>query len=126
MFLANLIAPIISSAGYGECVLQYTHCAPVRSLPATFVSSLVEKVLMVAEHMVQNPQVCGYPGVQCVEKLEQAVERFGVKCERVLMVMIPGTDHTLGHYHQKRITRQPPDIVHHEVNQEVDYAQREH
>jgi len=75
MFPANLKSPIISRASNNERVFHRTHRASVRPLPATFVLRLVQKILMMTEYMVQNPQICGHPGVQCVEKFEQAVGR---------------------------------------------------
>ena len=45
---------------------------------------------------------------------------------RMLMVMIPGTDHTSWNDHKYRIAHQPPDIVDQKVDNEVNRAKREH
>jgi hypothetical protein len=46
--------------------------------------------------------------------------------QRMLMVMIPGTDHTSWNDHESRIAHQPPDIVDQKVDNEVNRAKREH
>ena len=74
------------------------------------------------KHMVQYPQVCSHAGVQCVEKLKYAVECFDMERQRMLMVMIPGTDHTSWNDHEYRIAHQPPDILDQKVDNEVDRA----
>ena len=78
------------------------------------------------KHVVQHPQVCGYTGMQCIEKLKNAIEPFGMEGHCVLMVMVPGTDEPLGNDHQQQVAGQQPDVVDQKIDSEVDNAQQEH
>jgi len=44
----------------------------------------------------------------------------------MLMMMIPGTDHTFWNDHQQCIAPQPPNIVDQEVHDEIDSAEHEY
>ncbi len=78
------------------------------------------------EHMVQYPKVCGHAGVERIEKLENAIERFSMEGHGMLMVMIPRTDHPFGDDHDQHNTRQPPDTIDQVVNSEVDHAEHDY
>ncbi len=78
------------------------------------------------EHVVQYPKVRGHAGVERIEKFENAIERFSVEGHRMLMVMIPRTDHTFRNNHDQHNTRQPPDTIDQKVDTEVDHAEHEH
>jgi hypothetical protein len=78
------------------------------------------------EHVVQYPKVRGYAGVERIEKLENAIERFSMERHRMLMVMIPRTDHTFWNNHDQHNTRQPPNTVDQKVDTEVDHAEHEY
>jgi hypothetical protein len=49
-----------------------------------------------------------------------------MECLRMLVVMIPGADHAFWNHHEQRIAGQPPDIVEHKVDDEIDNAKRKY
>jgi hypothetical protein len=64
--------------------------------------------------------------VECIEKLEDAIERFSMERHRMLMVMIPRTDHGFRNNHDHCKTRQPPNTVDQKVDSEVDHAEHDY
>ena len=62
--------------------------------------------------------------MECIEKLEGAIERFGMERHCVLMVMIPRADHGFWNDHDYCKARQPSNTVDQKVDSEIDHAEQ--
>ena len=74
-------------------------------------------------HMVQNPEICAYTGMQRIKKFEHAIGQGKAKRVCVLMMMIPGTDLRLGNNRRVEIKTQNIGIIHQKIEAEIQCAQ---
>ncbi|MEM6987555.1 MAG: hypothetical protein AAF499_13570 [Pseudomonadota bacterium] len=87
---------------------------------------LIKVISVVTQHMMQHPQVGGDARVQRVKELQNAIEDFEAERHRVLMVVIPGADHTFRQDRYQRVPSQPGNVINEKIHQEVDHADHQH
>jgi len=63
--------------------------------------------------------------MQSIEKFQHPIQALWLKGGRVLMVMIPGADFTLGYHHQKPESCQYPGRFNHGIQAKIDTAKNE-
>lgn len=102
-------------------VLQNAHRRPIAPFPGTFILRLIEEVEMVAEVVMEDPQVRADARVEREDDLIETIREGGFERVDVLVVMIPGANQPFRERHHSPIGCEQPNAVEEEVGSEVDH-----
>lgn len=121
VLLADLECSPVGGACDDRRVLEFSHGRSVFAFPSALVFRLVEEVQVVAEVVMEHPEVRADPRVQREEDFVKAVGERVTKRVHVLMVMTPRTDEALRERKDRPIGHKNPETVDEEVGREIDH-----